>query len=455
MANESAASGSWRDLRVEPAAIVMVAAATAVFVFGPFLLAEILGVRRVTEVALLVPIVGGACYQLWWRPRLLTNPLIVFAVIKLVLEIVWRSNFLYVSEACASVAGLIVVWSAGGHSLRTGARVVIGIATCLAVMGLVEWIVLFIVPDWGTGIPFSPEGPVEISFAHPVTFLGLFLQQGWTFLGRPVVRLQSFAREPSLNLVFFCLPACLALYLNGPTARRDAGLMLAFAVLSFSGSVYLSLFFAVVWWVIGRALRVRIILPWAILALTAAYLFTIMTAGVGWFLDASASLKSVSTLLVKSASITGRALPAIANFHVALVSPFGSPVLSDAAGPLYVNAALAAGWPGILFLTVFLGALGQQMDMRLGRYRGNPSFETATFVLLGALTTIVSFSDYAMTTYPGLVLLMFLFRVIRQGPVVEPRPVRRLVWTFRRSERLEASAEVASVSSCSVSQSCG
>jgi len=404
----------------------------------------------VTELALLVPIVGGALYQVWWRPRVLMNPLIVFALIKLVLEIFWRSNFLYVSEACASFAALIVVGGAGGRSLRAGARVVIGFATCLAVMGLLEWIVLFIVPAWGTGIPFSPEGPVEVSLAHPVTFLGLFLQQGWTFLGRPVVRLQSFAREPSLNLIFFCLPACLALYLNGPPARRDAGLMLSFAVLSFSGSVYLSLFFAVIWWVIGRALRVRIILPWAILALTAAYLYAIMTAGVGWFLELSASLRSVSTLLVKSASITGRALPAIANFHVALASPFGSPVLSDAAGPLYVNAALAAGWPGLLFLTVFLAALGQQMDLRFRRYRGNLSFEAATFVLLGALTTIVSFSDYAMTTYPGLVLLMFLFRVIRQGPEVEPKPVRQLVWTFRRSKPLDASLGVGSMSSCAV-----
>jgi hypothetical protein len=440
---------SWRSIRVTPATVAIVCAAVAVFVFGPFLLAQILGVRRVTEMALLVPIGGAALYYLWMQPRRLLNPLIAFAVVKLALEIFWRSNLLYVSEGCASVAGLIVVWCAGGRAVRTGAQVVVGLATILATMGLVEWVLLFIHPAWGTGIPFSPEGPVQAGFAHPITLLGLFLQQAWTFLGRPVVRLQSFAREPSLNLVFFCLPACLALYLGRRTALRDAGLMLAFAVLSFSGSVYLSLAFGVVWWILGRALRVQLILPWAILALTTVYLFAIMTVGVGWLLDASASLKSVSTLLVKSASITTRAIPAITKFQIALVSPLGSPVLSADAGPLYVNAGLAAGWPGLVLLTAFFAALGRLMDERW-RACPQPSFEAATFVLLGALTTIVCFSDYAMTTYPGLILLMFLFRIIRQGPVVEPRRegARRLVWSLRQSIPITTPANEASMSSC-------
>jgi hypothetical protein len=451
VADDAAAVGTWRDRRIAPATVAIVATAVAVFVFGPFLLAQILGIRRVTELALLVPIGGAAAYYLWWQPRLLRHPLILFALVKLVLEIFWRSNFLYVSEACASLAGLIVVWGVGRRSLRIGARVVVALATLLAVMGLLEWVLLFIVPAWGTGIPFSPEGPVEVSAAHPITFLGLFLQQGWTFLGRPVVRLQSFSREPSLNLVFFCLPACLALYLNGPYARRDAAFMLAFSILSFSGSVYLSLAFAVFWWALARAIPVRVILPWAVLILTAVYLATIMTAGVGWFLSFSAGLRSVSTLLVKSASITGRALPAIANFWVAVVSPFGSPVLSDASGPLYVNAALAAGWPGLICLTMFFAALGRQMDTQFRRFRWSLSFETATFVLLGSITTVVSFSDYAMTTYPGLILLMFLSRVIRQGPEVEPRRVARSFrWTLRPSRPATAPLGATSVSSCAV-----
>ena len=440
---------SWQTVLITPATVAIVCVAVAVFVFGPFLLAQILGVRRVLELSLLVPISAAAAYQVWIRPRGLLNPLIAFAVVKLVMEIFWRSSFLYVSEGCASVAGLIVVYGAGGRTVRTGARVIVALATILATMGLVEWILLFIHPAWGTGIPFSPEGPVQAGFAHPITLLGLFIQQDWTFLGRPVVRLQSFAREPSLNLVFFCLPACLALYLGGRTARRDAGLMLVFAVLSFSGSVYLSLAFGVLWWMVARAVRVRLILPWAILALTGLYLAVIMTAGVGWLVDASASLSSVSALLVKTASITSRALPAVANFHVALVSPFGSPILSDSAGPLYINAALAAGWPGLLLLTAFLAALGRLMDWRRRACPTLP-FDAATFVLLGALTTIVCFSDYAMTTYPGLILLMFLFRIIRQGPVVEPRPARarRLVWSLRPSIPITTPADGASVSSC-------
>jgi len=447
--SDQSAGGSWRMLLVTPATVAIVCAAVAVFVFGPFLLSQILGIRRVAEVALLVPIGAAAVYQVWMRPRGLLNPLVAFAVAKLVLEIFWRSDFLYISEGCASVTGLIVVSSASGRTVRAGARVVVALATLFATMGLVEWVLLFIHPAWGRGIPFSPEGPVEVSLAHPITFLGLFLQQAWTFLGRPVVRLQSFAREPSLNLVFFCLPACLALYLGGRTARRDAGLMLAFAILSFSGSVYLSLAFGVLWWILARAVRVQLILPWAILALATAYLFAIMTVGVGWLLDASASLKSVSTLLVKSGSITTRAIPAITKFQIALVSPLGSPVLSADAGPLYVNAALAAGWPGLLLLTAFFVALGRVMDLRR-RVCPNLSFEAATFVLLGALTTIVCFSDYAMTTYPGLILLMFLFRIIRQGPVVEPRRegARRLIWSLRRSIPVTTPADGASVSSC-------
>lgn len=396
------------------ATVAVVASALLIYVSQAFLITEILGMKRVMQALLIVPIAVVACYYFVSRPGRFFDPLIGFSMIKLATEIALRGQLSYILDSLASVFALMVLACVPAQSFRTGAKFLVTFAGIMALMSLIQW--AMIIEDPGLVkfvIEVSDDGAIINTVEHPIAVLALHGDQDYTLLGRPVVRMQSFAKEPSLNVIYFMLPACLAFFLKSRLMRLWGGVILTYCVLSLSGSVFLSLAFSGVMWLLLFVIPVRFALPYGMLGLMGGFLFAVKYFGLEPLMNAFEYLSQYGDFFHKGASLTDRTGGAVLNMGAALGSPWGSATISDIPGPWLINSALAAGWLGVLSLILFLVGLGKQLDVFYANSRLRSTRALGVLLLLGALAMVVVFNDYQMGNYAGLILLAFIYRTIQ------------------------------------------
>ena len=420
---------------ISVATIAVVASALLIYDSQAFMVAEIFGVKRESQALLIIPIAVAAAHYFVSSPARLLNPLIGFCIVKLATEIALRGQWSYILDSLAAIFALTVLICAPAKSFEAGAKFVVAIAAILALMALVQWVVLAMYPEFIKYIlVVSDEGALEKTVEHPVALLGIMSEQQFSFLGQPLGRMQSFAKEPSLNVIYFMLPATLGFLLKSRSAFLLGSTILAFCVLSLSGSVFLTLAFTAVWWVLLTVTSIRFAMPFGMLILMGAFLFVVDYFGLEPLLNGIAYIAQYGDFLTKTVSLTDRSAGAVANMGAALASPLGSATVSDIPGPRLVNSALAAGWLGVLMLLWFLRRLGYQLDIF---YSKSPLLSAGRFgslLLVGVLATIIVFNDYQMGNYSGLILLAFIYRTIElrnrvgrvEPPCIEPMGQRNL-----------------------------
>jgi hypothetical protein len=394
--------------------VALLAAILLAYVSGSFLFAEVLGIKRPLQVLLVLLLLAGAAPLVARFRFRIVNPLMGFAFVLLLTELLLRRQVLYVLDNTSMLLALLVIASAPRTLFWTAARALVWLATAFSCMALLQWVLLFTSPELGSFRLFvTDDGTIENAVRHPIMYLGLFDEQVFNLAGRPIARLQSFAMEPSLNVAYFMLPACLAMLLNRRLYFGLGVLILAFCLLSFSGSVYLSFAFAAFWLPLLTFVSFGFAFSYGLLLGLAGYMFSIARFGFEAMLAGIAILAATyGDFFSKSASLTVRGLAATENLGRALTQPFGSLDVSDMAGPWLINASLAAGWTGAFMLFLFLRSLGRRVG-RLNRGCGLMSrTRIGSMVLLGAMSTIVVFNDYQMTSYAGIVLLGFISRAI-------------------------------------------
>lgn len=392
----------------------IVAAALLVYVSQAFLVSEILGIKRELQAVLIIPIALAACYYLVAQPGRLIDPLVGFSIVKLGTELALRGQWSYILDSLASAFALVVLASAPARSFEIGVKFLVRFAGILALMALVQWVMLIQDPTLAKFvIEVSDDGAMLNTIENPIAILALHGNADYTLLGHPVVRMQSFAKEPSLNVLYFVLPACLAFLRNARWARVWGCVMLAYSIFSLSGSVFLALGFSAVWWALLHVSSIKFAVPWGMLLFMAVFLSAVKYFGLEPLMDAFTYIAQYGDYLNKGASLTDRTGGAVLNMGAALASPFGSSTLSDIPGPWLINSALAAGWLGVLFLIWFLSRLGQQLDTY---YSNSPKVSwraLGSLGLLGAIAMVVVFNDYQMGNYAGLILLGFIYRTIQ------------------------------------------
>jgi hypothetical protein len=410
------------------ATVAVVAAAILIYVSQAFLLSEMLEIKRPLQAILIVPVAVAASYYIVSRPgRLIVDPLVGFALVKFGTEIALRGQLSYLLDSLASAFGLIVLSCAPRRSFEVGAAFLVRLAGIMALMALIQSVLIFQDPTLGKFvIEVSDDGAVINTIDHPIELLGMHGDLDYTLLGHPVARLQSFAKEPSLNVLYFILPACLAFLRNTRSSRVWGFIMVTFCVLSLSGSVFLTLGFSAVWWVFLLVGSIRFALPWGMLMFLTAFLSAVKLLGLEPIMNAFEYIAQYGDYLNKGASLTDRTGGAVLNMGAALASPFGSPTLSDIPGPWLIDSALAAGWLGVLMLLAFLNKLGRELDTFYAGTRGLSGGKIGSLLLLGALATVVVFNDYQMGNYAGVILLTFIYRTIymanERNKFVQRRP---------------------------------
>jgi len=397
---------------ISVATLGAVAAALLMYVSSSFQLADVFGVKRIAQVLLILPIGAVASYFMVSRPGQLADPLILFALAKLGTEISLRGRSSYLLDGTSAVLALTVLGCVPARSFDTAARVVVAASGILALMALIQWVILLYAPELNAFV-LSPvdEGEIQGSIRHPIAFLGLGLEHQYSLAGMSVGRMQSFAKEPSLNVLYFMFPASLAFMRNSRASFLWGGVMLIYCVLSLSGSVFLACGFAGFWWVLSRLTSIRAAVPYGMLITMAAYVLGLHSNALS-ILNAFDYLSQYGDFLSKGTSVTARGHGAVINTDAALISPFGGATTAELPGPWLSNSALAAGWLGVLFLIWFLVKLGQELEVF---YACSPRFSARRFgcvLFLGVLATVLVFNDYQMGNYVGLVLMAFIYRTM-------------------------------------------
>ncbi|HXO65196.1 MAG TPA: hypothetical protein VN882_10895 [Steroidobacteraceae bacterium] len=401
------------ELGLSMGSIAAIAAAALVYISGTFLIAEALGIKRPLQAALAVPIVLMGSYYVATRPRQLLNPLLGFVVLKTVAEITLRGTAVDLFDDVATLFGLAAILGASARASARSVRVITVLAGVLAAMAILQWIVLFFQPDLQDELlAIDDEGKVVGGVHHVVALLGLATGEQYTLLGHSVTRLQSFAKEPSLNLVYFLIPSAIA-FLRGGTLGMSLGVfMLGFSVLSLSGSVFLSLGFSGAAWLALRVFSVKKVLLWGSLSIFGAYMAALVSGQLKTVLALLETLSQYGDFMSKKMSFTQRAGGAAESLGSFASSPFGAPALPDIPGPWLINGVVMAGWLGGIMLVLFVRQLAIQLD-RLDANRGRQlNVRIGILLLIGALTTVIVFNDYQMGNYAGLVLLGILYRML-------------------------------------------
>jgi hypothetical protein len=396
---------------ISAATLGVIAAALLVYVSSSFQLADVFSAKRVMQILLLGPIGAVAAYCVATRPTASFSPLVLFAATKLIIEIALRDRVSYVVDAAASMLGVIVVMGVPARSFEVGAKVLVTGAGFLALLALIQWLILIYSPELSVYVlePLD-EGDVQDAIQHPIALLGLSLHHEYTIAGLPIQRMQSFAKEPSLNVLYFMFPAALAFLRRSMSSIVWGSVLLLYCVLSLSGSILLACAFSVMWWTVSRVTSIRFSLPFGMLLMMGAYLVSLHSSALS-ILQALDYLSQYGDFLSKTASVTGRGQGAVTNSDIAMHSPFGSSTTSDVPGPWFVNATLEGGWLGVLFLFWFLVRMGRELSQFYAlSARGAQRFACA--LVLGVVACVLIFNDYQMGNYAGLVLLSFLYRTI-------------------------------------------
>lgn len=401
------------EVGVSAGSIAVIAAATLIYVSGTFLIAEALGIKRPLQALLFVPIVLMASYYVAVQPRRLLNPLIGFVVLKTVAEVALRGTGVDLFDDVATLFALAVISAASARAAAQGVRLVTILAGVLAIMAIVQWVALFLQPDLQDELlTIDDEGKVVGSVHNVIALLGLATGEQYSLFGHAVTRLQSFAKEPSLNLVYFLIPSAIA-FLRGGTAGMFWGaVMLGFSVLSLSGSVFLSLAFSAAAWFALRVFSVKKVLTWGPMLVLGAYLAALRSGGLASVVSFISFLSGYGDFMSKEKSFTYRAGGTASTLATVAGSPLGASKLPDVPGPWMVTGALAAGWLGAVVLVLFLFKLAKQLDILNANRGGQLNVWLGTLILIGALATVIVFNDYQMCNYSGLVLLGLLYRMI-------------------------------------------
>lgn len=382
-----------------------------IFVSGVFKFADIFGVRLFLQMFFSVPVLLFFVYRIFQNPKSFFHFIILYALIKLVLELVWRANVNYILENGLLIMALFIVLSSKDSEFSLLVNSLIQIATFFALLALIQWLVSFFINDLvQNSMEFTESGELLKGDNNFFSYLGFFSPKQYTILGHAVARHQSFAKEPSLVLIFFYLPSCIALLFNYKKYRIHFWIIIVFSVLSFSGSIMLALGLSFLFVFLVKVINIKMIFPSGLIFLMLFYLSYVKNSGLDVLLSFFLDLGSKNDLLAKTASISDRALPAVDNWKSVISSPIGQAQLSDATGPWLVNSGLATGWLGVLMLILFLYRLSN--EMRKLQIMNFAKENIGLSLLLGSLSVFIIFNDYQMSSYSGLLLITILYRVL-------------------------------------------
>lgn len=132
---------------ISAATLGVIAAALLVYVSSSFQLADMFSAKRVMQILLLGPIGAVAAYCVASKPSSIVNPLVMFATLKVIVEIALRGRVSYVVDSVAAMLGVIVVSGVPPKSFEIGAKVLVTASGFLALLAIIQCVILIYSPS--------------------------------------------------------------------------------------------------------------------------------------------------------------------------------------------------------------------------------------------------------------------------------------------------------------------
>lgn len=220
--------------------------ALSLFVAGRFGFFDILGLKRIFEISLFIPITCLGLIFLIVKPRIWINPFFLLPFSYLILQMYWNPDLLALADLFIATLIVVIILALGQHFSDLLLRATISIATVFAILGILEFFILLFNPSFVTNILLFYDdysGSNVPMIENALQLLGLSDGTAYHLFGLAVTRLRSFASEPSLLVGYFLVPGALALTYRDKYAIYGF-LCISFALCSLAGSVFAALFFS-------------------------------------------------------------------------------------------------------------------------------------------------------------------------------------------------------------------
>ena len=386
------------------------------------LLAVIMGRFGLTDVLMIRPVlqffIGGAIFviglfYLLRFPSAIFHPVQLLIVLMIISEILFRSNPALIVMYSFYFMVLIILSSLSINSIIAITKYLIIIFTIFAIAAILQFMILLAFPELikYTCYMFTNEtGSSQYIMPefHLIAFLGFTTCEPLTILELPVTRMRTFLTEPSLNVLYYLIPASLSLLLNKPWSRACAIILITYSIMSLSGMVFFTIGFACIFFILTYILNRTIFALMPILICTSVVYFLFDSESLitiySWldFFSNVDSLNKVDSFNQRMASYVEFA---------ALVpsSPLGSSILPTLPGSLIINVIMFAGWAGGLIVVSICGFIFYNFSSYL--YLNQSTLNRVSIsMLFGAMTNIIGFNDYEVLSYTGLVYLMIIYR---------------------------------------------
>ena len=340
---------------------------SVLLVSGDFWLFSLLGVKVEAQL-LAYALVGvlGLGMILSGKALFIREPLFMLAVSLFLSSLFFRREQEGIF-ALALTSFLVVFLTATVFSLSTGYRnaiikVIFAVFGVFAILGIIQSITFILIPEtasYATARDFESSYLSGRANVHPLMFLGFGTGEEYELFGLSISRVSSFLKEPSFIVPYFVITGVLALSYRGGI-RLWAVPLLTFAVISISGSAWISIILGIAllgpFWILKRFRRLWVIGPFLALGLAVMVISSSEThdilAKAGVILD---PLKTEATFFEKRASITVRVESLKVSLKDVQDNYFGLPTPVPTVGGIFFYSLFASGYIGaILFLWVML-----------------------------------------------------------------------------------------------------
>jgi len=248
------------------------------FVLGRFGFFDILGLKRLLEIILFVPLVLLGSMLILTSPQKWLSPFLLLPCVSCIMQTYWNPDGLIVADLGTTILIIGIILALGSQFSDLLLRYVIIIATFFASLGIIEFFILLASPSLSNHILLFYDyysGSTVPVIQNYLQLFGLSDGTSYHLFGMSVTRLRSFASEPSLLVGYFLVPGALGLTYQGRYVVFGL-ICIFFSMCSLAGSVYAALGFSTLGIVLMllKSRRLIIVLPFILLALFVWVLFS-------------------------------------------------------------------------------------------------------------------------------------------------------------------------------------
>jgi hypothetical protein len=388
--------------------------ALTLFVVGRFGFFDILGLKRLVEIMLLLPLGGLGILLLLRIPNQWLNPFLLLPFSYLVVQAVMNWNTLLIADLINSLLIIGTIIALGANFSDLLLRYLIRFATFFAVLGIIEFVILLLKPSLVSQILLfydNYSGSTVPVIQNALQLLGLSDGTSYHLWGMSVTRLRSFTSEPSLLVGYLLVPGALGLTYRGKFAFFGV-ICITFCICSLAGSVFVALCFSglAFFMTFIRSRRLFIIFPFLILTLFIYILFTHFSELI---LLTKSSAGSYD-FLDKTNSANMRFSYIREFIPKAFSSPFG--VSEEIFQPLglLVGGMAKGGYIGFFITLLILMKLFSSLAVLLVSNWLRIGQKIGLSIIYGALVTGILYLDNCFVQLYGFTLLLLVYNRLRQ-----------------------------------------